>query len=148
MHEAIKNTEFGDEKKVLGILVLARCEPDGYFSIQPGRARHRIGNKDGDSSIVPNFARILEGFWEAKLEEGKEAGSRTGFCSISGVEGEVVSAYCKAWPWAFPTWTCPLPLGGDEGMMIESIALSPETYRALCLGACVFNRLTKPFSRG
>jgi hypothetical protein len=146
VHEALKNTDFGDEKKVLGILVLALCEVDGYFSIQPGRSRHRIGTTVSETSIVPNFARILEGFWEAKLEEGKEAGSRTGICCISEVEGEVVSAYCKAWPWAFLTWTCPFPLGGDERMMIESIALAPEVYRALCLGACVFNRLTRPFS--
>ena len=59
----------------------------------------------------------------------------------------MVSAYCKAWPWAFPTWTCPLPHGGDERMMVESVALSPATYRALTLGACVFNRLTQPVDR-
>ncbi len=32
-------------------------------------------------------------------------------------------------------------------MMVESVALGPETYRALALGACVFNRLTRPVDR-
>ena len=143
-HEALKSQSFGDEKKVLGTLILARCEPGGYFTIQSGKVPQRIGETIDGLSIVPNFAKILNGFWEAKQEEGKEAGTRTGSCSFSGAEGEVVSAYCKAWPWAFPTWTCPLPLGGDERMMIESIALLPVTYRALTLGACTFNRLTRP----
>ena len=81
------------------------------------------------SSIVRTSPKILEGFWAAKLEEGKK-GSRTGACSFTGTEGEVISAYCKAWPWAFPTWSCPLPHGGDETMISETVALSPETYRA------------------
>jgi hypothetical protein len=147
LHEALKNADFGDEKKLLGILILARAGPDGYFTTQQGISPHSVGTTVDGLSIVPNFARILEGFWEAKREEGKEAGSRIGSCSFSGNEGEVVSAYCKAWPWAFPTWTCPLPLGGDERMMVESVALGPETYRALILGACVFNRLTRPIDR-
>ncbi len=148
VHEAVKCTNFGDEKKVLGVLILARCEPGGYFTVEPGHSAQRIGTTaDGSSSIVPNFRQILDEFWAARLEEGKGAGSRVGACSFSGTEGEVVSAYCKAWSWAFPTWTCPLPNGGDERMMVESIALSPETYRALTLGACVFNRLTQPVDR-
>ncbi len=148
LHEALIATNFGNEKKVLGVLILARCEPNGYYTIQPSKTRQSFIGETGDGSrIVPNFARILEGFWTSKLEEGKEAGSRIGACSFSGTEGEVVSAYCKAWPWAFPTWTCPLPLGGDERMLVESVALSPETYRALTLGACVFNRLTRRVDR-
>ncbi len=142
VHEALKKTDFGDEKKVLGILVLARCEPDGYFTIQPGKSPLRIGTTAEGWSIVPNFAKVLEGFWTAKLKEGREAGSRVGSCSFSGAAGELVTAYCKAWPWAFPTWTCPLPNGGDEQMLIESVALSSESYEALTLGASVFNRLT------
>jgi len=146
VHEALKKTDFGDEKKVLGILVLARCEPDGYFTLESGRSPRRIGMTAQGSSIVPNFAKVLEGFWTAKLGEGREAGSRVGSCSFSGAEGELVTAYCKAWPWAFPTWTCPLPNGGDEQMLIESVALSSESYEALTLGASVFNRLSKPVS--
>ena len=143
VHEALKKTDFGDEKKVLGILVLARCEPDGYFTIQPGKSplRPSVRLRKG-WSIVPNFAKVLEGFWTAKLKEGREAGWRVGSCSFSGAAGELVTAYCKAWPWAFPTWTCPLPNGGDEQMLIESVALSSESYEALTLGASVFNRLT------
>jgi hypothetical protein len=147
VHEALKAIDFGEEKKVLGILILARCEPDGYYTIHTNRTQQPyIGETSDGSRIVPNFARILEGFWASKFEEGKEAGSCDGACSFTGAEGEVVSAYCKAWPWAFPTWTCPLPLGGDERMLVESVALSPQTYRALTLGACVFNRLTRRLS--
>src|SRR5262249_40754894 len=36
VHEAVKGTDFGDEKKLLGILILARCEPEGYFTLEPG----------------------------------------------------------------------------------------------------------------
>jgi hypothetical protein len=146
VHESIRATDFGDIKKVLGILILARCEPGGYFVRQPGGSFPSVGSAADGSSIVPSFGRILAGFWEAKLEEGKEAGSRSGPCSFSGAEGPLVSAYCKSWPWALPTWTCPLPLGGDESMLIESVALSHDTYRALTQGACVFNRLTRPLS--
>jgi hypothetical protein len=147
LHEALRIAKIGDEKKALGVLILARVEPGGYYTTQQGVSPHCIGKTADGLSIVPNFARILEGFWEAKHAEGKEAGSRAGLCSFSGNEGELVSAYCKAWPWAFPTWSCPLPLGGDERMMVESVALGPETYRALTLGACVFNRLTRPVDR-
>ena len=41
-----------------------------------------------ESSIVPNFRRILDEFWAAKLEEGKETGSRTGACSFYGRQRE------------------------------------------------------------
>ncbi len=76
VHETLKSQNFADEKKVLGILILARCEPEGYYTFQSGRIQQRIGQTtDGGSSIVPNFPKILEGFWVAKLEEGREAGA-------------------------------------------------------------------------
>jgi hypothetical protein len=146
VHEALRETDFGDEKKILGILVLARCEPGGYFALEAGRSRRRIGISVDGSSIVPNFAKLLDGYWTAKLEEGREAGSRVGSCSFSGSQAELVSAYCKAWPWAFPTWSCPLPNGGDNAMLIETVGLSPETYEALTLGASIFNRLASRVS--
>jgi hypothetical protein len=149
LHEVLARRPgpFANEKKVLGVLILARCEPEGYYQIQPGKRPNRIGSTRDNNSIVPNFERILEGFWESKLDEGKELGSRSGTCSFSGIDTILVSPYCKAWPWAFPTWTCPLPHGGDDRMLVESVALSSGTYRALTLGACVFNRLTKPIDR-
>jgi hypothetical protein len=147
VHRRLAAQDFGGEKKILGILVLARHGPGEFYEL--GEAGHgdRIGLTTDGRSLVPNYDRIAAAVWEARVEEGREAGSRTGACSFSGAEGEVISAYCKAWPWAFATWTCPLPHGGDQTMMAEGIAVSPETYRALTLGACVFNKLAKPVAR-
>jgi hypothetical protein len=146
LQPALLGTDFAGEKNVLGVLVLARCEAGGFYSIAEGVRGDRIGQTADGRPIVPNYARVLEAFWAAKVEEGREAGKRSGECSFSGAGGEVVSAYCKAWPWAFPTWTCPLPHGGKKAMLVEGVALAPETYRALVLGACVFNKLARPVS--
>jgi hypothetical protein len=146
LHRRLTAEEFGGEKKVLGVLVLARHGAGEFYELAEGGREDRIGQTDDGRPIVPNYERIADAVWSAKVEEGREAGSRTGACSFTGGEGEVVSAYCKAWPWAFPTWTCPLPHGGDETMMVEGIAVAPEVYRALTLGACVFNKLTRRVS--
>ena len=146
LHQGLANHDFGGEKKLLGVLILARCGPEEFYALgEPGRT-DRIGQTNKGMSIVPNYARIAEAVWAAKVAEGREAGNRIGACSFTGAEGEIISAYCKAWPWAFPTWTCPLPHGGDETMLVEGIALSPTTYRALTLGACMFNKLTRRVS--
>jgi hypothetical protein len=146
LHRRLAGEGFGGERKVLGVLVLARHGPGEFYELAEGGRGDRIGQTDAGRSIVPNYGRIAEAVWVAKVEEGRQAGSREGTCSFTGAAGEVVSAYCKSWPWAFPTWTCPLPHGGDETMMVEGIALSPETYRALTLGASVFNKLTRRVS--
>jgi hypothetical protein len=146
LHRRLAGEDFGGEKKVLGVLVLARHGEGEFYELAEAGREDRIGQTDDGRSIVPNYERIADAVWAAKVEEGREAGCRTGACSFTGTEGEVVSAYCKAWPWAFPTWTCPLPHGGDETMMVEGIAVSPETYRALTLGACVFNKLARRVS--
>jgi hypothetical protein len=149
LHDAVAQTDFGDERKLLGVLILARCGADEFYSVAKDASREdRIGQTEAGRAIVPNYAHIVEAVWTAKIEEGREAGSRPGPCSFSEAEGEgeVVSAYCKAWPWAFPTWTCPLPHGGNETMLVEGIGVAPEMYRALTLGACVFNQLTRRVS--
>ena len=146
VHERIKTTGL-DLRKNLGVLVLARCGDDGFYRLRPKRPDDgRIGETHDGRAIIPDYKRILAAIWEAKIAEGREVGSRAGPCSITGTGQEVVSAYCKAWPWAFPTWTCPLPAGGDVSLMVEGIGLSPDSYRALTLGACVFNQLTKRLS--
>jgi hypothetical protein len=134
-----------DPKKNLGVLVLAQCDGSGFFRLDSNLPVNRIGEWTG-RAIVPNYDRILPALWEAKIEEGRGAGARPGPCSIDGTGNESVSAYCKAWPWAFPTWTCPLPDGGDETKLVEGIALSRANYRALVLGACVFIQLTQRLS--
>jgi hypothetical protein len=146
LHQRVKGTNFGDRKKILGVLILARCEPGGFYVLGDASRIDRIGETRDGRAIVPHYERIVEGIWSAKIAEGREAGTRMGPCSFTGVAGEVVSAYCKAWPWALPTWSCPLPHGGKGEMLIEGIAVSPVTYRTLTLGACVFNRLTRRIS--
>ena len=146
VHERVKSTGL-DPKKNLGVLVLAHCGNETFYSLSPRKPDDgRIGETPDGRAIIPEYKRILAAIWEAKIAEGREAGSRPGTCSITGEGQEVVSAYCKAWSWAFPTWTCPLPKGGDASLMVEGIGLSPDSYRALTLGACVFNRLTKRLS--
>lgn len=128
----------------LGVVILARCEPEGFFTYQYSASRARIGHSQlfPGRFIRPDDRRILEGFWAAKIEEGTEKGKREGPCSISGKGDTAISAYCKAWPWALPTWTCPVPHAGDTDRMIEGIALSEPSYRALTVGANIFHGLT------
>lgn len=146
VHRSLAESNLVELKKFLGVLVLARCAPDSFYHKEQTNTNLYIGICDDDSKIVPDFEKILEGYWNTKIEEGKEIGFETRSCSFTGVEGEVYAPYCKAWAWALPTWTCPLPLGGDESMMIESVALSADSYKALTLGASIFNRLTERVS--
>jgi hypothetical protein len=142
IHEQVKTTAL-DPKKNLGVLVLAQCSDSSFFTCAKGKRADSLGQLPDGRVIVPDHKKILAAILDAKVEEGREAGVRTGACSITGEGEEAVSAYCKAWPWAFPTWTCPLPDGGDEAKIVEGIGVSPTSYRALTVGASVFNRLTK-----
>ena len=146
VHEALKEADFGDEKKVLGILVLARCEPDGYFTLEPCRSPGASGWPLMDRASCRTSPRSSMGSGPPSSRKAKKPAHASDRAASRECRAKLVAAYCKAWPWAFPTWTCPLPLGGDEQMLIESVALSPETYKALTLGACVFNRLASPVS--
>jgi hypothetical protein len=146
IHERVKTTDL-DARKNLGVLVLAPHGDADFYRLGPKRPDDgRIGETHDNRAILPDYKRILAAILEAKIAEGRELGSRPGACSITGTGEEVVSAYCKAWPWAFPTWTCPLPAGGDVSLMVEGIGLSSESYGALTTGASVFNRLTKRLS--
>src|SRR5262249_19652208 len=93
--------------------------------------------------IEPNCARIVESVWAARVAEGAEMGRRAGPCTITGQGEDAVAAYCKVWPWAFPTWACPVPQGGNTALLVEGIGLSEASYRALTLGANLFQRLTR-----
>jgi len=146
VHAEVGKLSIGTRDKVLGVLILAAATGenaayeygDRSSAVDIGTSKLRPGN-----FIVPRLNRILEAVWEAKYEEGKSMGTRTGSCSICGQDGTLVSYYCKAWPWALPEWNCPLPQGGKESLMVEGIALDDRCYRALTLGACVFGKLTK-----
>jgi hypothetical protein len=145
IHEVARR-EFTDDGKRLGVLVLVRCGAEGFYTRgrRPTRASLAESRQQPGRFLEPNLPRIVEAVWAARLEEGAEMGTQEdGVCSVSGASGRVVSAYCKAWPWAFPTWTCPVAHAGDTDLLVEGIRLSSDTYRALTMGACLFNRLTK-----
>jgi hypothetical protein len=147
LHHAIAAVPAGPRERWLGVLVLARPLQGGIYN---HAARTAAGNRRalGESRfqlgriIVSDLARILEQLWAARIAEGAEEGRRPGPCSFLGEGDEVVSPYCTVWPWAFLTWTCPLPHAGTAGL-IGGIGLAEPTYRALTAGACVFRRLTR-----
>lgn len=136
--------------KLLGILVLAdtRGETAPYHYINSQTSRH-IGRSSYSPGrfIEPNYNRILELFWKAKLQEGAEKGQREGECTICGKEAALITIYCKAWPWYLPTWTCPLPEGGNEKLLIEGVGICPDCYQALVYGACLFEGFTRSVQR-
>jgi hypothetical protein len=146
LHETVRGITF-EEKKVLGVLVLAQIGPGGFYTLGASQTEGHVGFSANGQAILPDAARILDAVLSARVEEGREKGERPGQCSVTREQGQLVSAYCKSWPWAFPTWDCPLPHGGDEKSLIESIALSSAAYRALTVGACVFEKLSKPLAR-
>jgi hypothetical protein len=136
---------YGGDKKWLGVLVLARCGAGEFFTYSEGGSKTHIGASllRKGALIEPVHARIAEAMWAARLKEGEGMGHRGGPCSSTGEGETAIAAYCKAWPWAFPTWTCPVPHGGDTKLLVEGIGLSEESYRALTLGANLFQRLTR-----
>jgi hypothetical protein len=145
IHAAARN-EFHDDEKRLGVLVLIRAAQDGFYVYGGRKSRNTLDESrlSPGQFLDPNLLWIVEAMWAARLDEGAEMGERaSGVCSVSGAAGRVVSAYCKAWPWALPTWKCPVAHAGDTDLLVEGIALSPDSYRALTMGACLFNRLTR-----
>jgi hypothetical protein len=143
---AVARDEFHEDEKRLGVLVLVRAVPDGFYVYGRRKTRSTLDESRllPGQFLDPNLSRIVAAVWAARLREGAEMGERaSGVCSVSGAAGRVVSAYCKAWPWALPTWKCPVAHAGDTDLLVEGIALSPDSYRALTMGACLFNRLTR-----
>ena len=149
IHATILDLYDGREKW-LGVLVLARCGAGDSFEYGPGGTRTQIGASrlEKGKFIEPNCASIVAAVWAARVEEGAEMGRRDGPCSISGAGKQAVSAYCKAWPLALPTWTCPVAHAGDTDLLVEGIALSEASYQALTIGASLFHRLTRPLHHG
>lgn len=144
VHTLVTSVYDGSDKW-LGVLVLARCEPHGFYRYGDRDTRTHVGRSPlaAGRYIEPDGARIADAVWAARVEEGAAMGRRDGPCSITGTGEAVVAAYCKAWPWAFPTWTCPVPQGGNTDLLVEGIGLSETSYRALTLGANLFHGLTR-----
>lgn len=135
------------KEKLLGVLILVdMCGQDGPYRYSKKRSESHIGRSHifPDKFIEPNYDRVLELFWNAKLQEGEEKGKREGYCTICAQESNLITIYSKAWPWYLPTWTCPLPEGGKADLMIEGIGVCGDCYKALTYGACLFNAFTRP----
>ena len=136
-----------EKTKLLGVLILADMRgEDAAYGYSEKDSQSHIGRSRlfPDKSIQPDHSRVLELFWMAKLQEGAEKGTREGVCTFCERESHLVAIYCKSWPWYLPTWTCPLPQGGNEKMMVEGIGSCPECYKALVYGACLFENFTRP----
>jgi hypothetical protein len=110
-------------------------DPETEVEVAPSRL-------EPGQKIIAHLDKIAPLVWDAKLEEGAEQGrlqEEDSYCSFCSSTGEVVSAYCKAWPWFTTTWEGPLPLELDKKNMVESIALCKECYSALTFGANLFS---------
>ena len=150
LHPHFLATQQEDVKgKILGIVALILLDdpnspytlaagvtdPDTEVEVAPSRL-------EPGQKIIAHLDKIAPLVWDAKLEEGAEQGRLDedgSYCSFCGSTGEVVSAYCKAWPWFTTTWEGPLPLELDKKNMVESIALCKECYSALTFGANLFS---------
>ncbi|MFZ7103600.1 MAG: hypothetical protein ACOWWO_13230 [Peptococcaceae bacterium] len=140
-----------DNKKKLGILILAVIGGESpYYYEDKGFSEEKytvIGESriEKDRFLALDLAKALKHIWQAKEREGEEKGFKhQGKCHFTGQEGKVLSIYNKAWPWYTTTWEAPFSIYQDEKKLVDSIALSPEIYRALTLGASLIKKITKP----
>jgi hypothetical protein len=145
LHRAVADTPAGPRDKWLGVIVLAQPGGEGVYRYASRRGFSALGESSHSPGqfLVADRGRLLERLWAARFEEGAEKGRRAGSCSFSGEGPEVVAPYSTTWPWAFLTWTCPLPRAGMAELLVEGIGLSESSYRALVTGASVFRRLTR-----
>jgi hypothetical protein len=146
LHKEVKALEErkGDVLKGLVILVQAH-ESTSPFLYAEQRSRYSIieSKLQPGQWIDARLSVMLNRTWEAKLAEAREQGERQGLCDLSAENDQLVSPYCKAWPWLTLEWACPLPRAGSSELLIDGMGLSGATYSALTAGACVFRRLTR-----
>jgi hypothetical protein len=146
VHELVNGHEV-EAKKTQAVLILALTEKDDPFMLSPTRDETTwIANSilDPECSLCADTEMVLERVWEAKLKEGAEKGEiEHGTCAFTGKKGPVVSGDNKAWPWFTTTWEAPFPetFGGKDH--VKRLALSPEAYKYLTVGANLFGKLTK-----
>ena len=142
----LEEVQAKEKEKLLGVLILSDMRgEDAVYRYSEDDSESHIGRSRlfPDMFIQPVHSRVLELFWKSKLLEGEEKGDRKGVCTLCGRESDLVTIYCKSWPWYLPTWTCPLPHGGDQKMMIEGVGSCPECYKALVYGACLFEKFER-----
>ena len=99
--------------------------------------------------IIVNYDLVAKRIIEAKnLEARSKGSSQQGVCGICGSVDELVSPYCKQWPWLSSTWYCPFPnlsiknnKAGDLAKTV--VAICNECSQALDLGAGIIKRLER-----
>lgn len=141
------------KENTLGLVALVGLWKDSPFCLwdsepEPGDQNYVLvapSKINPDKFIVADLLRTLELFWESKLAEGREKGeNKNGLCSFCDEKNDLVSAYCKSWPWFTTTWGCPLPMELKEKELVKSIAMCPKCYKSMVYGAAVFEKLTRP----
>ncbi|HHY46857.1 MAG TPA: hypothetical protein GX506_06105 [Firmicutes bacterium] len=155
IHGASQKFNFRDKEKAMGLVILTAPGADTIYELRdrvpqgdPYLAYIGASLLSPGKQIVARLDRALEAFLAGRLNEGKEGGEiqgPTATCAFCGDAGYVVSAYCKAWPWFLPEWSCPQPIiwSRDEDM-VKGIAICQECYVALIYGANVFMKLATP----
>ncbi|BCV24220.1 hypothetical protein [Gelria sp. Kuro-4] len=155
IHRASQRFSFRDKAKAMGLVVLTAPGADTIYEL-----RDRIPQGDpylaniGPSlfspgkQIVARLDKALKAFIAGRLGEGKEGGEirgSTATCAFCGNTGYAVSAYCKAWPWFLPEWSCPQPITWNRKKdMVKGIAVCPECYMSFVYGANAFMKLAAP----
>ena len=146
IHMRFKSFET-DQKKPLAIIIIALKSGGSFLWSHAESDLPFISTADlmgEEMSLYANSGAILDQIWEAKLREGEEKGtSEAGVCAYSGEKGKVVSGDNKAWGWFTTTWEAPFPEKYGKKDYFKGLAFSPETYKYLTVGACLFGKLTK-----
>ena len=149
LHRQILADDPKSPGKTLCLIVLADTNSnDSPYQYSDKRLDNAIGKSKlhNGKYLAPNFDRIHELFSRSKVTEGGELGARGGECSVCGeaAESNLVSIYCKSWPWFLPTWTCPISNSGDKKSIVEGIALDEKCYGALNVGSSYFGKIAAP----
>ncbi len=147
VHELVNGHEV--ETKPLAVLILAVAEKGEPFELSPMKREATWIAKSKLKTgrwLCADTNVMLERIWQAKLREGAEKGElERGICAFTGEKGPVVSGDNKAWPWFTTTWEAPFPETFDDKDHVKRLALSPEAYKYLTVGANLFGKLTKQF---
>jgi hypothetical protein len=148
LHEEVQRLPSVTETVLKGLLLIVQPHnPESAFIYSTVKTERTLcrSRLRPEMWIDANPDIILKNIWLSSIKEAWDEGHREEVRSISTGQSEVIAPYCKAWPWLTLEWKCPFPSGKKE-MLVEGIGVSPETYRALMLGAAVFNKLTEPVS--
>jgi hypothetical protein len=135
-----------------GLLIIVAPTANGAYRIENTPPEPNGWANIGASILNPgkriwvDLKQTLEWFLEARVSEGESRGTAQ-HCSVCGTKGQSVSVYSAVWPMATPTWHAPFPEQHKQGGKVHDMAsitgaLCPPCYRALVLGAGLFDRVS------